>query len=114
MPVITNSLGSTKVTTLDVGSNGQYTNTNLTANAIREVVTAQGVSHIRWTGDWQISQGSNVVFRSATATSGDWDLSTQGLILYGSNRTASIQANTTTSNSTLIMTITKTVVSNTV
>ena len=52
MPVITNSLGSTKVTTLDVGSNGQYTNTSLTANAIREAVTAQGVSHIRWRCKW--------------------------------------------------------------
>lgn len=112
MPIIFNSLGSSKVNTLDL-ANVQYSNTLLSANVFLESVTSQGVSHITWTGDWQISQASNIIFKSSTGTSGNWDLSAQGIVLYGPNRTANIVANTTTTNSTLIMTITKTILANT-
>lgn len=112
MPIIFKSLGSTKVNTLDT-ANAQYGNTFLSGNAFLESVTAQGVSHITWTGDWQITQSGNLLFRSAVGTSGNWNLSEQGVILYGNIPQANIVANTTTSNSTLIMTITKTVISNT-
>jgi hypothetical protein len=112
MAIIFKSLGSTKVNTLDT-SNSEYGNTFLSGNAFLEQVTAQGVSHITWTGDWQITQSGNLLFKSAIGTSGDWNLAEQGVILYGQTRQANIIANTTTSNSTLIMTITKTILSNT-
>lgn len=105
MPVIKNQIGG-HASTLDL-ANVNYTLANISVNTAVETVQRMGVSKILWTGDWVISQGANVVFRSPANTAGFWDLSAQGIVFQGSNAAANIVANTAGTTSTLVMTVTK-------
>lgn len=107
MPVIKNQIAG-HLNTLDF-ANVSYNVSQFSVNTSIETVQRMGVSKIFWTGDWNIKQGANVIFQTAAGTSGTWDLSAQGIVLQGSNTSANITANNSgsTSNCTLIMTITK-------
>jgi hypothetical protein len=106
MAVIKNQTGG-HVGTLDV-ANATYTLANLAVpNTSIENVTGMGVARIKWTGDWVIKQGANVIFQCAANTVGDWDLQGQSMLLQGANTAANITANTTDTSSTLVMVLTK-------
>ena len=104
MPVIKNQIAG-HASTLDI-ANISYNVETISVNTSIETVQRMGVSKILWTGDWIIRQGSNVLFQTSNTT-GFWDLSSQGIVLTGSNTSANITANTAGTTSTLIMTITK-------
>jgi hypothetical protein len=106
MPVIKNQIGG-HVGTLDVSTNASYNAASLSVNTSIETVNSMGIARLLWTGDWEVKQGANLLFKSATGTSGTWEISSQGMILQGSNTVANVTANTTTTNSTLIMVISK-------
>lgn len=106
MAIIKNQTGG-HVGTLDF-ANVTYTTANIAVpNTSIETVTGMAVARIKWTGDWSVKQGSNVIFQSSANTSGDWDLQGQGMLLLGSNTAANITANTTGTSSTLVMVLTK-------
>lgn len=105
MPVIKNQIAG-HASTLDI-ANISYNVETISVSTSIETVQRMGVSKIFWTGDWNIKQGTTVLFQTAANTNGFWDLSSQGIVLTGSNTSANITANTTGTTSTLIMTITK-------
>jgi hypothetical protein len=105
MAVIRNQI-SGHVCTLD-NANVSYNLINFSVNNSVETVQRVGISSIMWTGDWNIKQGADTLFLSNTNTAGFWDLTTQGIVLRGSNSSANIVANTTGSTSTLVLTVTK-------
>lgn len=105
MPVIKNQIAG-HASTLDI-ANISYNVETISVNTSIETVQRMGVSKIFWTGDWNIKQGATVLFQTAANTTGVWDLSSQGIVLTGSNTSANIIANTAGTTSTLIMTITK-------
>lgn len=105
MPVIKNQIAG-HVNTLDV-ANVSYNVAQFSVNTSIETVQRVGISAIMWTGDWNIKQGADTLFLSGGNTGGFWDLTTQGVVLRGSNSSANIVANTSGSTSTLVLTVTK-------
>ena len=106
MPIIKNQLGG-HVGTLDT-ANASYSLADLASpNSSIETVTGMGIARLLWTGDWKVTQGNTVIFQTPAATSGTWDISSEGILLMASNNAANIVANTTGSSSTLVMVLTK-------
>lgn len=104
MAIIQNRPGGHAVT-LDF-SNTTYQLTDFaTPNTSFETVTNLGITKIFWTGDWTISRGANVIFKTSNNT-GHWDLNKTGIAITSSSG-ATISVNTTSSSATLVLGVSK-------
>lgn len=104
MPIIQNRPGGHAVT-LDL-ANTTYQLTDFAApNTSFENVTNLGITKIIWTGDWTISRGANVIFKTSNNT-GHWDLNKTGIAIVRSSD-ATIVVNTTSTSATLILGVSK-------
>ena len=92
--------------TLDT-ANASYAVTDFASpNSSVGTVTDIAITKIFWTGDWKISRGSTVIWQTANNT-GAWDLNVSGISLTAGNTAANLVINTTSTNATLLLGISK-------